>query len=346
LDPASKLLKHTEIEFPADPSELYPMKFRPIYKHYLWGGKNLRKMGKPIAEDETVAESWEISDHGDDLSIVLNGALKGRTLRELIEHYGEHIAPCTVTGRFPLLIKYIDANRRLSVQVHPDDEYAQAHEGSQELGKTECWYVLHARPGAGLVVGMKKGITRQVFQRMIAENRVEDGICTFPVKAGDFVYIKSGTVHAILEGILICEIQENSDSTYRLYDWGRVGDDGRPRPLHIEKALDVISFLPEDEYERSMKGILIPYERSVKNHTHEMVRGDYFNIDLLVYTRSVSLSLGAAHFNTLNILDGVGNLVWSGGSMSFCKGETILIPRPVGEYVLETGRLTALRTFL
>ena len=148
-------------------SILYPLKFKPIYKHYIWGGKNLRTMGKIIDDDETVAESWEVSDHGDDMSVVLNGSLKGKTLRDLIVQFGEDLSPDTLTGRFPILIKYIDANRRLSVQVHPDDEYARINEGPQELGKTECWYVLEAQPGAELVVGMKRGVTRDGFRRMI-----------------------------------------------------------------------------------------------------------------------------------------------------------------------------------
>jgi mannose-6-phosphate isomerase len=327
-------------------TELYPLKFQPIYKHYIWGGKNLRAMGKPIGENEIVAESWEISDHGDDLSIVQNGSLRGQTLRDLIENYGDDITPDTPTGRFPILIKYIDASRRLSVQVHPDDDYARIHEGPQELGKTECWYVLNAPPGAELVVGMKRGVTREDFRHMVLEDRIDEGIHTIPVSRGDFVYIRSGTVHAILEGILICEIQENSDSTYRLYDWGRLGNDGKPRPLHIEKAMDVINFLPEEDFDRFMDSILIPYDKGAIGITHELVRSDYFNIDLLAYDRDVSLSIGISHFNTLNILEGGGKIVWSGGSLPLERGESLLIPRHVGEYVIETGGIRALRTFL
>jgi mannose-6-phosphate isomerase len=327
-------------------SELYPLKFGPVYKHYIWGGQNLRAMGKQIGDGEIVAESWEVSDHGDDLSVVLNGKLRGKTLRELIVQFGEDLSPDTLTGRFPILIKYIDANRRLSVQVHPDDAYARANEGPQELGKTECWYVLEAKPGAELVVGMKRGVTRDSFRDMIDEDRIDEGICTIPVSKGDFVYIKSGTVHAILEGILICEIQENSDSTYRLYDWGRVGNDGKPRPLHIEKAMDVITFIPEKDYEQFMAGILIPYDKHALNHTHELVRGPYFNIDLLSSTRGVSLSIGPSHFNTINVLEGECDLLWSGGSLSLSRGETVLIPRPVGEYTIKTSSVTAIRSFL
>jgi mannose-6-phosphate isomerase len=220
------------------------------------------------------------------------------------------------------------------------------HEGPQELGKTECWYVLEAQPGAELVVGMKRGVTRDSFRQMIDEGRIDEGIRNIPVSKGDFVYIKSGTVHAILEGILICEIQENSDSTYRLYDWGRRGNDGKPRPLHIEKAMDVINFIPEDEYERAMEGILLPYDKSAVNQTHELIRGSYFNVDLLSYTHDVTLSVANSHFNTLNILEGECALAWSGGSLSLSRGDSVLVPRPVGKYSLETGGMTAIRSFL
>ena len=327
-------------------SGLYPLKFKPIYKNYIWGGQNLRGMGKEIENGETVAESWEISDHGDDMSRVVNGVLRGKTLRDLIEQYGEDICPETLTGRFPILIKYIDANRRLSVQVHPDDAYARVHEGPQELGKTECWYVLEAQPGAELIVGMKRGVTRESFKEMIEKGNIEEGIANIPVSRGDFVYIKSGTVHAIMEGILICEIQENSDSTYRLYDWGRVGNDGRPRPLHLEKAMDVITFVPEEEYEQFMSGIFIPYDKSLTNHTHELVRGSFFNIDLLTYQSDVRLEQGNSHFNTINLVEGMCDLLWPGGSLSLARGDTVLIPRPVDEYTLKTDNMKAVRSFL
>jgi mannose-6-phosphate isomerase len=326
--------------------ELYPFTFKPIYKHYIWGGQNLRCMGKEIADGEIVAESWEISDHGEDLSVVAQGKLTGSTLRELIERYGDEISPATTTGRFPILIKYIDANRRLSVQVHPNDDYARKHEGPQELGKTECWYVLEAQPGAELVVGMKRGVSREAFRVMTETGHIEEGIRTIPVSKGDFVYIKSGTVHAIMEGILICEIQENSDSTYRLYDWGRVGNDGKPRPLHLEKAMDVIQFVPEEKYDQFMSEIMIPYDKTAVNHTHKLVRSAFFNIDLLAYDHDVTLSQDDFHYSTINLVEGSCDLNWSGGSLSLHRGDTVLIPRPVEEYTLTTSGMKAVRSFL
>ncbi len=325
---------------------LYPLKFAPIFRHYIWGGTNLRKLGKVFDDDTIVAESWEISDHDEDKSIVSNGHLRGRTLREIIEQYGEDVCPSTRNGRFPILIKYIDANRKLSVQVHPDDDYAQRHEGPHELGKTECWYIMDAPPGAELVLGMKKGITKHDFERMIKENRIEDSINRIQVTKGDFIYLKSGTVHALLEGIMVCEIQENSDTTYRLYDWGRMGHDGKPRPLHIDKALDVTNFLPAEIYESSMKELLISYDKTRKNSTQELIRSPFFNIDLLQYTHRVSLTIDNAHFNTLNIIDGEGDVACDESTVSFKRGETLLIPRTCRQYAILSDNFTILKTYL
>ncbi len=327
-------------------SDLYPFKFTEIYKPYIWGGNNLRKIGKNIKNDETVAESWEISDHDEDISRVKNGPLAGKSLRWLVETFGEDLCPKTGNGRFPVLIKYIDANRRLSVQVHPDDDYAGAHESPGELGKTECWFVMDAPPGAELIMGLQKGIDKQVFTRMIAENRIEEGLNRLAVFRGDFIFIKTGTVHAILEGIMVCEIQENSDTTYRLYDWGRKGRDGKPRPLHVEKALDVITFPRSELYEQYMEEIVVDYAGDEKNISHTLVRCPYFNIDHLKYTREFDISINESHFNALNILDGSGSIHYAAGHVPFKKGETILIPRSVGNCYIKTSGVEMLKTFL
>ena len=326
--------------------DLYPLKFVEIYKPYIWGGQNLRKLGKPIKEGQIVAESWEVSDHNDDISIVENGPLAGKSLRELIKMYGEDISPKTENGRFPILIKYIDANKRLSVQVHPDDEYARTHESPNELGKRECWYIMEAPPGAELIMGIRKGIDKKSFIKMIKENRIEDGLNKIKVKKGDFIYIKTGTVHALLEGIMVCEIQENSDTTYRLYDWGRVGNDGKPRPLHIDKALDVIYFPPENEYNNYIKSLLIDYDKNLENGSQKLIRSKYFNIDFLRYSIAFKQSMGKYHFHTLNILKGEGLLKYKSGFEKIMRGDTILVPRPINEYEIETNGIEMLKTFL
>ncbi len=326
--------------------DLYPLKFEPIYKNYIWGGRNLEKIGKKIVPGEIVAESWEISDHDEDVSVVANGTLKGRTLRELIETYKTDICPETENGRFPILIKYIDANQKLSVQVHPDDEYTRTHESPTELGKNECWYVMDAPRGAELILGVKKGMTRERFRAHIESGRIEEGLTRHPVSTGDFIFIRSGTVHALLEGIMVCEIQENSDTTYRLYDWGRMDSDGKPRSLHIEKALDVINYLPESEYDMYMKQLAIPYDKSEKNSVHTFVRSKFFNIDLLNYTQDFDTEFHNEHFHTLNIVSGTGSILWKGGEFGFHTGETLLVPRTVHKYTIRTKESEVLRTFL
>ncbi len=329
--------------------KLYPMRFKEIFKPYIWGGQNLKRLGKPVKDGEIVAESWEISDHNDDISIVENGPLAGKNLRELIELYGEDISPKTENGRFPILIKYIDANKRLSVQVHPDDEYAKTHESPTELGKTECWYIMEAPPGAELIMGIKRGVNRDNFVEMIKNNRIEDGLNRIEVSKGDFIYIKTGTVHALLEGIMVCEIQENSDTTYRLYDWGRVGNDGKPRPLHIDKALDVINFPPDNEadYNRYIKSLLINYDKDAVNTIQKLVRSKFFNIDYIRYNTSFDLHMEkGVHFHTLNIIDGDGEIDYGDGVLDITMGDTILIPRPVKEYKIKTENILILKTFL
>lgn len=326
--------------------ELYPLKFQPIYKPYIWGGKNLGKIGKSIPEGMIVAESWELSDHGEDVSVVINGELRGKTLRELIEEYGEAISPRTDNGRFPLLVKYIDANKRLSVQVHPDDKYAIKHEGPLELGKNECWYIMEALPGIELILGLKKGVTKTLFKELIEEGRIEDALNRVPVSRGDFIYIKAGTVHALLEGTIVCEILQNSDTTYRLYDWGRFGKDGKPRPLHIEKALDVINFYPDEFYDQHMGELIINYDRTKLNHPVPLLRGNFFNVDILICNHDNSCDLEVAHFHTLNIIEGEGYIEYRGGEVDFRTGDTLLIPGVLGSYQIRTRKATILKSFL
>lgn len=224
----------------------YPLTFSPVLKNYIWGGRNLTRLGRNLPPDEIVAESWEIAGHADGASIVANGAYAGKLLTEVhaelgLDLIGRHNAWAQARGKFPLLVKLIDAQQPLSVQVHPDDAYALAHEGN-ELGKTEMWVVLHAEPDAELILGVTEGTTPELFQRGIRAGRLEPMLHRIPVQTGDHVCVPAGTLHAIMGGLLIAEIQQNSNTTYRVYDWNRVAADGRPRPLHVDRALDVIDF--------------------------------------------------------------------------------------------------------
>ena len=219
-------------------SQVYPLSFKPVFKDYIWGGRNLEsKLGKELPPG-IVAESWEIAAHANGQSQVATGPMAGRTLSAVLEQWGDQLlGNSTKHDTFPLLIKLLDSTRWLSVQVHPDDRYAQEHAG--DLGKTELWVILHAEPDAELIYGLKSGVDRESFAQAAASGAIEPMLHRIPLRTGDAVYIPAGTVHALGPGAIVVEIQQNSDTTYRLYDWGRSGADGNARQLHISQALDV-----------------------------------------------------------------------------------------------------------
>ncbi len=227
-------------------SDFYPFLFDPLLKHYLWGGRNLEKLGRELPENTKVAESWEIAAHKDGMSIIKNGEYKGQTLGDLFSELGESLVGSNNQwaldrGKFPLLVKLIDANQSLSVQVHPDDGYAMTHEGN-ELGKFEMWVIIDAEPGAEIIYGFHEQIDKKTFREAVDNGTLGEFLHHIPIKKGDHICVPSRTIHAILEGALIAEIQQNSNTTYRVFDWNRLGDDGKPRELHLDKALDVINF--------------------------------------------------------------------------------------------------------
>src|ERR1043166_4766244 len=221
---------------------LYPLTFRPIFKERIWGGRKLQQLyEKALPPSVPIGESWEISDRPGDVSVIANGPLAGKDLRWLLEHDAEALlGPAKLPGnRFPLLIKLLDAREKLSLQVHPP-----VHK-TVELGgepKTEMWYIADAAPGAELFVGLSRGVTRAKFERKIRNGTVADCVHRVPVRAGDAMFLPSGRVHAIGAGLVLFEIQQNSDTTYRVFDWNRLDDQGKPRQLHIEQSLECIDF--------------------------------------------------------------------------------------------------------
>ena len=218
---------------------MYPLLLKPPVKDYLWGGTKLKEEYNLKSEKEIAAEGWMLSCHKDGSGIVMNGEMTGKTLTKVLEIWGKEAIGKNAEkfAYFPLLIKLIDAKQKLSIQVHPNDEYALKNEG--EYGKTEMWYVVDCEEGAQLIYGFKCEVTKEEFKQRIKDNTLTE-ICNFvPVKKGDIFFIDAGTLHAIGEGILIAEVQQNSNTTYRVSDYGRLGADGKPRELHIEKALDV-----------------------------------------------------------------------------------------------------------
>lgn len=222
----------------------YPFKFREVYKNYIWGGRNLELLGKVLPEGK-VSESWEASCHEDGLSVIDNGEFRGKTLYEIIKEKGAEILGEDIykayKDKFPILIKFIDANDKLSVQVHPDDGYAKKYENNS-LGKNEMWYIIDAKPEAKLICGLRNSVDKEKFKKACDEERVEECLNYIEVTKGDIINIPSGTVHAICEGLLIAEIQQSSNITYRIYDYNRKDTNGNKRELHLNKALEVINF--------------------------------------------------------------------------------------------------------
>ncbi len=234
---------------------LYPFRFQPLFRRYLWGGRRLQTLlNRPIGPGDDYAESWEIVDHGSEQSIVCNGPRTGQSLHDLVDELGPRLlgphwdkrihgddVPTNLQGRFPLLLKFLDARLPLSVQVHPDDEMA-SRLSPPDLGKTEAWFVMATGPQSRIYAGLNRGVDRQKFADAIVAGEIESTLHSFVPQAGDCVFIPAGTVHAIGGELLICEIQQASDTTFRLYDWNRVDASGKARPLHIAQALDAIDF--------------------------------------------------------------------------------------------------------
>jgi mannose-6-phosphate isomerase len=222
---------------------LYPIIFQPIFKDRVWGGRELDLLyGKKIPASAPIGESWEIADRPDDVSVIVNGELAGKNLRWLMENHATEIlgrARPTAAGRFPLLCKILDARDKLSLQVHPPAGKAVELHGEP---KTEMWFIADAAPGAELFVGLKRGVTRAEFEKKIADGSVADCFHRVSVRSGDTMFLPSGRVHAIGAGLVIFEIQQNSDTTYRVFDWNRTGLDGKPRELHIAQSLASIDF--------------------------------------------------------------------------------------------------------
>ena len=233
---------------------MYPLRFQPSFRRYIWGGRRLAEVLFKSIGDQTAAESWEVVDHGDDQSVVQFGSFAGRTLHELVVEFeaglvGEKVwqrinddkLPAALRQRFPLLLKFLDANRDLSVQVHPDDQMG-ATLSPPDLGKTEAWYVLHADPGAKVYAGLKAGVTADQFADAIQSGNTETLLHAFEAKAGDCIFVEAGTMHAIGAGLLVAEIQQASNTTFRVFDWNRVDDQDNSRELHIDQALAATHF--------------------------------------------------------------------------------------------------------
>lgn len=301
---------------------LYPLKFEPIYKYRIWGGDKLNKyLNKKGVPDQT-GESWEISCVEDNISIVANGPLAGNSLQELAEIFmgellGDHIYE-KFGEEFPLLIKLIDANDVLSIQVHPDDKLAG--ERHQAYGKTEMWYVIQADEGSSLYTGFREELDKESYLRHLRNKTIKKTLNEEPVEAGDVFFIPAGRVHATGAGILFAEIQQTSDITYRIYDWDRIDKDGKARELHTELALDAIDFKVRRDYKTNYP--------EVSNHANLVHSCEYFKCNMIPFDRMLERDYFENDSFVIYIcLDGEFTIrVENGGITPVQKGETVLLP--------------------
>lgn len=304
---------------------MYTLKLKPTLKDYLWGGTRLKDEFKMQTDLEKVAEAWVLSAHNDGPSVVLNGELRGKTLVEAVSAFGKECLG--ENGQkfsyFPLLIKLIDAKDDLSVQVHPCDEYALRVEG--EYGKTEMWYIVDCEEGATLYYGFKEQITKEEFAKKIADNTLTEVLNKAPVKKGDVFFIPAGTIHAIGKGILIAEIQQNSNTTYRVSDYGRLGADGKPRELHIDKAVEVTELTPPKKSDELKEGVLADCE--------------YFKVKIFDTEKQGTITVDNSSFVALLCLDGEVEV----DGVELKKGDSAFIPAGKGEICFK-GKATLIES--
>jgi len=329
-DAHDSLNEHLSIQTSILPGRrMYPLRFEPIFRRYIWGGFGLRDQLLKATGDETAAESWEIVDHGEDQSIVLHGELAGKSLRQLIADHADDLLgaklaaelnsdsiPVQLRNRFPLLLKFLDANRDLSIQVHPDDVFG-ATLSPPDLGKTEAWIVMDAKPGAKIYAGLKDGVTESDFRTAASSGETPSMMHSFEPKVGDCVFIKAGTQHAIGAGLLICEIQQASNTTFRIDDWGRVGTDGKPRDLHIEQGIAATDF--------GRGPVAAEATVADENGVEILVSCDKFTIRRHKSDSEIQVG-GDGRFRILTTIKGSINIANDPAAKPLGLAETVLIP--------------------
>ena len=302
-------------------STLYPLTFKPIFKERVWGGRALERLyKKPLPPGVPIGESWEISDRPGDASVIANGPLAGKDLHWLMENHERELLgdAKSANGRFPLLIKILDAQEKLSLQVHPPAQKAAELKGEP---KTEAWYIADAAPGAELYVGLKRGVTRAEFEQKIKTGAVAECFHRVPVRAGDTMFLPSGRVHAIGAGLVIFEIQQNSDTTYRVFDWNRVGLDKKPRELHVAESLASIDF---NDFEPGLVFEEFIGSKELKYHT--LVSDPLFAIEEFRAGSGAELSLKPGKPRVVAVVKGKLLVRGSSVNVSLSPGEFCLVP--------------------
>ncbi|APA66249.1 type I phosphomannose isomerase catalytic subunit [Maribacter sp. 1_2014MBL_MicDiv] len=310
---------------------MHPLKFKPILKERLWGGTKLKEVfGKPIESDIT-GESWELSTVPGDISVVANGSLEGKSLQELIDSNGEELLGKSVVERFgkefPILIKFIDAKQDLSIQLHPND--ALAKERHNSFGKTEMWYIMDADPKAELIVGFNKDVTKEEYAESVANDMLLDLLNYEQVKEGDTFFINTGKIHAIGAGVMLAEIQQTSDVTYRVFDFNRKDKDGNLRELHTDLALDAVDYEKKDDFK-------VSYSQE-KNEVNTMVDCPYFKTNFIELTENLELdTVNRDSFTIFMCVGGKAKISTAEGEVAIKSGETALLPASTQKISLQS----------
>ncbi|TDS14498.1 mannose-6-phosphate isomerase type 1 [Maribacter caenipelagi] len=311
---------------------IHPLKFRPILKERLWGGTKLKEVfGKPIESDIT-GESWELSTVKGDISVVANGSLEGKSLQDLIDSNAEELLGKSVVERFgkefPILIKFIDAKQDLSIQLHPND--ALAKERHDSFGKTEMWYIMDADPKAELIVGFNKDVTKEEYAESIDNDTLLDLLNYEQVKEGDTFFINTGKIHAIGAGVMLAEIQQTSDVTYRVFDFNRKDKEGNLRELHTDLALDAVDYEKKDDF-------IVSYDKA-KNEVNTMVDCPYFKTNFIELTENLDLDTTQRDsFTIFMCVGGEAKISTAVGEVSIKSGETALLPASTQKISLQSS---------
>ncbi|PKD17128.1 mannose-6-phosphate isomerase [Salegentibacter salinarum] len=319
----------------------YPIKFFPILKEKIWGGEKLKTILNKETNRDDLGESWEISGVEGAISVVSNGELKGFSLKDLLEEYKEEILGKKIykefDADFPLLIKFIDANTELSVQLHPNDELAQQRHNS--FGKTEMWYIMQADEGAKINIGFKESVSKEDYISRLEEGKIVELLNFEEVKKGDSFFINTGKVHAIGAGVLLAEIQQTSDVTYRIYDWDRTDDEGNSRELHTALAIDAIDFEKKDDFK-------LNYEKT-KNTSSEVASCQYFTTNYLPVEGEIKKDYSNLDsFVIYMCVSGNGEVSVNGNSEKIAQGETLLIPAQNKEVKLSAENCELLEVYI
>jgi mannose-6-phosphate isomerase len=312
-------------------SELYPLKFETVLKEKVWGGNALvSRFNKKSTGSQQVGESWELSAVADNQSVISNGFLAGNNIEELIEVYMGDITGDAIFEKFgnefPLLIKFIEAQQDLSIQVHPDDDLAKKRH--KAYGKTEMWYVLECKKGSKIYTGFKEGVTKKIYEEALMNGKIEEIMNVESVEPGDAFFTPAGRVHAIGAGIELVEIQQTSDITYRIFDWNRKGSGKEKRELHTELALDAIDFNQTGENKIRIKPEL--------NKSENLVNCEYFNTNIITFNKSIDKDYYSFDSFVVYIcIEGEFLICWDGNSEKVTKGETVLLPAMIKEVTLK-----------